>query len=68
MNMEQYEKDLQTRRNQHFERIRFRKQKEWQPCLHDGCSQCFGTGIKEDGTSCVHMISCPCSKCSPVYM
>jgi hypothetical protein len=35
-------------------------------CLHDGCSQCDGTGIRKDGLgSCVHMISCSCPRCSP---
>jgi len=35
-------------------------------CLHDNCPSCGGTGVKSDGTgACVHMISCPCPKCSP---
>ena len=34
------------------------------PCLHDGCSQCHGTGKKQDGTICIHHISCPCPKCT----
>jgi len=34
-------------------------------CLHLGCPTCFGTGRKADGTPCVHMISCPCPRCSP---
>jgi hypothetical protein len=38
---------------------------EKQPCLHDACPQCHGTGKKEDGTICVHHISCPCPKCTP---
>lgn len=40
--------------------------KETQSCLHDGCSECDGTGVKKNGSVCVHMISCPCPKCSPV--
>jgi hypothetical protein len=35
------------------------------PCMHDNCSQCHGTGKKDNGEICVHMISCPCPKCSP---
>ena len=35
-------------------------------CLHDNCPSCGGTGIRKDGLGmCVHMISCPCRKCSP---
>lgn len=35
-------------------------------CLHDNCSMCEGSGIRKDGLgSCIHMISCPCEKCSP---
>ena len=35
-----------------------------QGCAHDQCSLCGGTGVKTDGTTCVHMISCTCPKCS----
>jgi hypothetical protein len=35
------------------------------PCLHDGCQECGGTGVKRNGKEmCVHMISCPCPKCT----
>jgi len=34
-------------------------------CLHDSCPDCSGTGRKVNGQSCVHMISCPCSRCNP---
>ena len=38
-------------------------------CMHDNCSSCGGTGIRKDGLgACIHMISCPCSKCSPTRM
>ena len=36
-------------------------------CLHNGCSECHGTGRKENGQMCVHMISCPCPRCTPRY-
>lgn len=40
--------------------------KEKSDCLHDNCPSCGGTGVRKDGLgSCVHMISCPCPKCSP---
>lgn len=41
--------------------------KDQQECLHDACPECEGTGTKKDGTPCVHMISCPCPKCTPSY-
>lgn len=34
-------------------------------CLHEQCEQCNGTGTKKNGQPCIHMISCPCKKCSP---
>lgn len=37
-------------------------------CLHDGCPDCGGTGRKEDGTMCIHYLSCPCPKCTPRFM
>lgn len=40
----------------------------WEPCMHDNCQECHGTGIKLDGTSCIHDISCPCPKCTPRYI
>lgn len=36
-------------------------------CYHDNCSECNGSGIRNDGTSCIHLISCPCSKCNKVW-
>lgn len=35
-------------------------------CLHDSCPTCHGTGQGPTGP-CVHMLSCPCPKCSPTY-
>ncbi len=34
-------------------------------CMHEMCLQCHGSGIKGNGQIYVHMISCPCEKCSP---
>lgn len=36
-------------------------------CLHDQCTKCHGTGKDNQGRTCVHNISCNCSKCSPTY-
>ena len=60
-----YEKDLEKRQQDHLDRVYRRNDIHWKPCLHDGCSQCHGTGIKLDGSMCVHMLSCPCPKCTP---
>lgn len=37
------------------------------PCLHDQCIECFGSGKKQDGSPCIHFISCNCPKCAPHY-
>ena len=34
-------------------------------CLHYSCSDCKGTGKKKSGGVCIHMLSCPCSNCTP---
>lgn len=34
-------------------------------CLHLACKECNGTGLNKRGRLCIHMISCPCEKCSP---
>ena len=36
-------------------------------CAHDRCGDCLGTFVKLDGSTCVHMISCTCSRCVPAY-
>lgn len=37
-------------------------------CLHESCERCNGTGVdKTTKTPCVHMISCPCPKCTPRF-
>lgn len=65
INREEYEKNLRERQRKHFEEIRKNQDNHWQPCLHDQCPQCHGTGVKLDGSMCVHSISCSCPKCSP---
>lgn len=59
---EQYERELAERQRRHLQSIE--EQRNWRPCLHDGCQTCHGTGVGQFGT-CVHMLSCPCPKCSP---
>lgn len=63
----QYEEDLKRRQQEHLNNVQKFQNTNWRPCLHDSCPECLGTGIKKDGTMCVHYISCPCPKCSPTY-
>lgn len=67
VNQEQYEKDLAQRQAEHLSKVTARQviARRWRPCLHDKCPECHGTGIKLDGTPCIHAISCPCPKCNP---
>jgi hypothetical protein len=36
-------------------------------CLHKQCEKCKGTGLTEQGTLCIHHISCDCPMCSPCH-
>ena len=67
IDQEQYEKDLRERQAAHLKRVR-NGGRPFQPCMHDGCSQCHGTGIRANGTICVHMLCCPCPKCNPCHI
>lgn len=39
-----------------------------EPCVHNGCKDCNGSGHKKNGNPCVHMIHCQCPKCNPMRM
>lgn len=56
-----YERDLAERQRNHIEQVTNR---DWQPCMHDTCPNCLGTGINRFGGGCIHGISCPCPKCN----
>ena len=66
-----YNEDLSRRQEEHLRRVneylnrgRFVPKLNYsQPCAHDNCSECVGTGIRRDGTSCVHILVCSCPKC-----
>lgn len=62
-----YERGLREHQKRHLESVH-RGGWPWQPCLHDSCPECVGTGIKRDGTACVHSLSCPCPKCNPTML
>ena len=68
MDREEYEKDLRRRQKEHLKKVRQGGNRPWRPCMHDGCPECHGTGVKLDGSACIHMISCPCPKCTPYSM
>lgn len=57
-----YEKDLRRRQEEHLRKVRSDKDIYWEPCVHDGCIECHGTGIKLNGSPCIHSISCNCPK------
>lgn len=57
----------QTKNDKLKEWLKLNEPKPKEICLHDICTECHGTGRKSNGTPCVHMISCTCSKCSPKY-
>lgn len=64
---DQYEEDLRRRQAEHLDRVFGRQDANWRPCLHDNCQSCLGTGVKSDGSACIHNLSCPCPKCTPYY-
>ena len=67
VNKKQYQEDLKRRQKEHLNNIERNNDDNWQPCFHDACTECLGTGVKRDGSPCIHMISCPCPKCTPQY-
>jgi hypothetical protein len=70
---EEYYEGLKERQRQHLDNVRkndsingvwFKDDFNWKPCMHDSCPYCVGTGIKGDGSMCVHYIACNCPKCA----
>jgi len=62
---DEYERDLRRRQTEHLRNVRQQFSRPHMPCMHDACPECIGTGVKRDGSPCVHGISCPCPKCTP---
>lgn len=63
-------------REEHERKVREHRERIWKTtgegdgkvrCLHLLCPSCWGTGQKVDGTACVHYISCPCPRCTPMF-
>lgn len=63
----QYEEDLARKQRDHLSQVQSHKDANWRPCMHDSCPECHGTGVRLNGSPCVHNISCPCPKCTPSF-
>jgi hypothetical protein len=61
------DKNTAEKQRAHLKKVAENLGQDLQPCLHDGCPECLGTGIKLDGSSCIHMLNCLCPKCTPRY-
>lgn len=61
---ESYLKDLLAKQAAHLKKVAANTEKPFRPCLHDKCSACHGTYVRDNGTRCVHYISCSCPRCS----
>lgn len=66
MTQKEWEKELKRRQEEHLAKVNG-DDKPAHPCQHDLCSLCVGTGIKEDGSMCIHHLYCSCPKCNPHY-
>lgn len=64
MDRQKYEEELNKRQTEHLKGLIVNCNTNWQPCLHDACPTCHGTGVGRNGV-CVHGIACPCPKCTP---
>ena len=64
---EEYERELERRQQEHLRQVQYGRESYWSPCLHDSCQDCVGTGIKRDGSFCIHFIACSCPKCTPYF-
>lgn len=67
MTYKEYQKDLIKRQKEHLKNVQKLQSRNWRPCMHDSCPSCIGTGIRADGSACIHMIACSCPKCNPSY-
>lgn len=59
------DEDLRRRQREHLARVRRVNFGPASACMHNQCPKCVGTGVKQDGSMCVHMLSCPCPRCTP---
>ena len=64
-NPDDWQEELVRRQQEHLRRVQERLAPPQQPCQHDMCTSCHGTGVKIDGSRCWHMLSCSCPRCTP---
>jgi hypothetical protein len=59
--------ELEKRQAEHLKEVTRRATggEQWKPCRHDLCTECHGTGVRLDGTPCMHALHCDCPKCAP---
>lgn len=61
-----YINELKKKQKEHLKNVGINNNDApYAPCLHESCPECVGTGVKRDGSTCIHMLSCPCIKCTP---
>ena len=65
LSSEEYYERLKERQRRHLESVKRRINGPFRSCLHDSCQSCHGTGIKIDGSVCIHFLHCTCPRCSP---
>lgn len=56
MDRKEYAENLKRIQDEHLKKVQENKDMNWQPCLHDQCPECHGTGIRMDGYNCIHYI------------
>lgn len=65
---QRYEEEIARKQQAHLEKVYdLHAVFHWKPCQHDSCPECFGTGVRRNGTPCAHTLSCDCPKCTPSY-
>ena len=59
-------KPLVERQREHLRRVQENFGVPYNPedCMHNHCTECVGTGVRTDGSPCIHGISCPCARCT----
>lgn len=63
---DEYDKRIAEQQRRHLASIGTGSQPA-EPCAHHSCPECLGTGVKHDGSTCIHMLACFCPRCSPRF-